>query len=312
MSVRRRLVAASAAALTGLALLGAPAAAAPDRSGDGRAAAIKRAEVTCRTAIWGVTSANRLMLRRTRNNSLVEPDHVLPGTLPSRATSIIYKDSGRDGDRWWEEMLTLNDDGIPRQVTVRGVVGSDETPTWSSRKLLNRGFRHRVLAGGGGFNYFAVDRAGNLKRWILFHNDRGGLYFGNGKVVRRGMGGLRTLTFGSQVKDDGQVTTLLYGTTRSGALLQIRVGDRAPRRTDDQVGKVRVVTLRKRGFAGYNAVSPTWCNANPYFHGLTYIDNKADLARLYTLKGAAAANPANLLNRGRVGRNVHWWIRTAF
>lgn len=315
MSVRRRLAAASAAALTGLTLLNAPATAAPDRTaGSSETAADARATVTCHTAVWGVTSANRLLYRATRNNSLARPDRTAAGTLPSRATSLIFKDSGRDGDadgdRWWQEMVTLNADGTPRLLTAEGTIGS-ETLTWKSKPLRNRNFHHRVLSKGGGFNYFAVDRSGNLRRWILFRNDRGQLYFGGSQVVRRGMGGLKTLTYGNSVRDAGQTTSLLFGTTRSGALLQIRVGDRAPRRTDDRVGKVRIVQLRKRGFAGYNAVSPTFCNNNAYFVGLTYIDSKADIARLYTLKGIAAANPANLVNRGRVGRNVHWRIRAA-
>lgn len=315
MSVRRRLVAASAAALTSLTLLIAPANAAPDRTAEsGRADADARAAVTCRTSIWGVTSANRLLWRSTRNNSLSRPDVIAAGTLPSRATSLIHKDSGRDGDaagdRWWQEMVTLNADGTPRLLTAEGTIGG-ETVTWKSKPLRNRNFRHRVLSKGGGFNYFAVDQAGNLRRWILFHNDRGQLYFGGSQVVRRGMGGLKTLTYATSIKDAGQTTAVLFGTTRSGALLQIRVGDRAPRRTDDRVGKVRVVTLRKTGFGAYNAVSPTWCNNSPYFPGLTYIDSKADIARLYTLKGIAAANPANLVNRGRVGRNAHWRIRAA-
>lgn len=310
MSVRRRLAAASAAALTGLALLNAPATAAPDRTPESAGSADPRATVTCRTGVWGVTSANRLLIRDLRNLSVSGRDVVLAGTLPSRATSLIFKSGDRDGDRFTQEMVTLNTDGIPRIVTARGTAGEEDF-TWSSKPMLNRNFHHRVLSLGGGFNYFAVDRSGNLRRWILFHNNRGQLYFGGSQVVRRGMGGLRTLTYATSINDAGQLTALLFGTTRSGALLQIRVGDRAPRRSDDRVGKVRVVTLRQRGFAGYNAVSPTFCNNSPYFPGLTYIDSKADIARLYTLKGIAAANPANLVNRGRVGRNVHWRIRAA-
>lgn len=319
MSVRRVLVAASAAALTSLALLNVPATAAPDRTtgaadSSADSGADARAAVTCNTGIWGVTSGNRLLRRSTHNSSLSRPDVIAAGTLPSRATSLIFKDSGRDGnaegDRWWQEMVTLNADGTPRLLTAEGTIGG-ETITWKSKPLLNRGFRHRVLSKGGGFNYFAVDGAGNLRRWVLFRNNRGQLYFGSSRVVRKGMGGLKTLTYATSIRDAGQTTSILFGTTRSGALLQIRVGDRAPQRTDDQVGKVRVVTLRKRGFAAYNAVSPTYCNNSPYFPGLTYIDSNADLARLYTLKGIAAANPANLVNRGRVGRNVHWRIRAA-
>lgn len=266
---------------------------------------------TCVQGVPGVTGGQKLIYRRLRNLSLASPDYLASSALPFNVASSAYK-TGRSTEGGSEtELITLNGDGRPRVVTMI-LTGDTSQLSWRSKLLLNRGFQHRLIASVGGYYYFMVDKQGTLRRWTMYRNDRDQLYFANGKIVARGMGGLRTLTGYTKPKLGGVRTAILFGSTRSGALLQIRVGDTNPNTSHEPVGRVRVITIKKRGFARYTNLSPGSCNRNPDFASFTAIDRKANIAHLYTLKQVSAPRASNLVFRGRVARNAHWRIRATW
>lgn len=291
LPARYGLAAATAVAVTSLALLTTPADAVPTPS-------------NCSTDVWGVTDENQLVHRQLSRGVPVEPDAVAQRPLTFTPTSVAYEALGRSAFN----LLTLNTDRTPRMVRVSTDFLSGDV-TWSSRPLANRNFRHRLLAGSK-HSYFAVDPSGTLRRWYLLRNADGKQHLGGSQVVRRGMGGLKTLSYHYTFDLRGQQTAILFATTRSGALMQIRVVDRDLRRRDDPVGKVQVVRLRERGFGGYTAASLSTCNSRIEYPALTYIDSRGDLAQLYSLGNSVWKPEAkNLVNRGPAGKDKSWRIR---
>lgn len=309
LSGRFRL--AAAVAVTGLTLLTTPADAVPSSSatgdlGQGRATT----PPNCSTDLWGVTGANRLVHRQLSNGVPDRSDSVASRTLPFTPESLSYGSTDHDGDDTVLDKVALNRDRTLRMLTVRSDFTSGAI-SWTSRPLANRNFRHRLLVGSKLY-FFAVDPSGALRRWYLLRNAAGKQYLGGSHVVRRGMGGLKTLSYYHTFNLRGVHTAILFATTRSGGLMQIRVVDRNPSRKDDPVGKVRVVQLRKSGFGSYTTASLSTCNNRYEYPALTYIDRRANLARLYSLgNGVWKPEAKRLVNRGRVGQDLHWRIRTA-
>lgn len=305
-----RLVAAVVTVAAGLTLLGAPAGAVPDLSTPGDPAQERATPANCSTDMLGVTGANRLVHRRLTRGVPDRPDNVAPRRLPFTPTSLAYGSTDHDGSDIVYDLLALNSDRTLRMLTVRSDVPSTEL-SWTSRPLANRNFRHRLLAGSKLY-YFAVDPRGTLRRWYLLRNADGKQYLGRSQVVRRGMGNLKTLSYYHSFNLRGHHTAILFATTRSGGLMQIRVGDRDPARKDDPVGKVRVVQLRKRGFGNYDLASLSTCNRRYEDPALTYIDRSANVARLYSLgNGVWKPEATRLVNRGQVARDLNWRIRAA-
>lgn len=226
-------------------------------------------------------------------------------------TSMGYADSGTDRGNLFFELVSQSADKRLRLTTVRYRRDLDDA-RWTTQPLANSVFPHRLLTGSPA-NFFAVDQKGVLRRWHLLYNDRGQRYLGAGKVVRRGLDGLKTLTLHGTFPLAGGHTAILFGTTRSGALVQIRVGDRNPDRVDDAVGPVRLVWLRKRGFGRYDAAALGECHITHNQAAITLIDRDADRARLYKLPQAVTAPAGSrLVDLGEVGPNAHWQFRAAF
>lgn len=308
-----RLVAAAVTVAAGLTLLGAPAGAVPDPV-DPKAppspSAERPADGNCSTGLYGVSTANRITARslddgRVRNNAVV------PRSLPFKVTSMGYGDSGGDEQGFFFEILSQSADKKLRLTTVR-YKWSIRNSRWTARPLANGAFRHRLLTGSLD-NYFAVDPQGVLRRWHLLRNDRGQRYLGGGTAVRRGLGGLKTLTHYGTFRRKGGNLAIMFGTTRTGALVQIRVVDRNPKRVDEPVGGVRLVRLRNTGFGKYDTATVGTCNDAYNQAAITFIDRDADRAHLYKLT-RAITEPAGtrLVDLGPVGEHAHWQFRAAF
>ncbi|WP_154402919.1 hypothetical protein [Nocardioides speluncae] len=310
-SARYRLVAASVTLAAGLALVAAPAGAVPDHRDPKASSPTKGpAAADCSTSLFGVSTGNRIMSRSLEDDRVVG-NHAVPRRLPFAVTSMGYGESASDINGSFVEILSQNADRTPRLITVRYRNNFDDG-RWTARPLANRDFRHRLLTGSTS-NYFAVDAKGVLRRWHLLRNDRGQRYLGSGKAVRRGLGGLKTLTHYGTFVLGGFHTAVLFGTTRSGGLVQIRVVDRNTDRTDEPVGQVRLVWLRKTGYGRYDTATVGNCNWTYNQAAITLVDRDGDRARTYKLSQALTApSGKRLVDVGQVGPNAHWQLRAAF
>lgn len=306
-----RLVAAAVTVAAGLTLLGAPAGAEPGQIDPKAELPTEgRSAENCSTSFFGVSAANRITSRALEDGRVVSTS-VVSRRLPFAVTSMGYGESTGDDQGPYYEIVSLSADKRLRVIKVRD--GIDAPARWTAQPLANREFRHRLLTGSPG-SFFAVDAKGVLRRWHMLRNDRGQRYLGAGKVVRRGLGGLKTLTnYGTFPLAGGHHTAILFGTTRTGALVQIRVIDRNPDRTDEPVGAVRLVWLRKSGFGKYDTATVGNCNLNYNQAAVTFVDRDGDRAHLYKLTRAITEPTGRrLVDIGEVGPNAHWQFRAAF
>lgn len=304
MSLRRTLLAAAATAATSLTLLAAPVAAQPDH--DARPVAAKAAAPVCHTALFGFTGSNKLIHRTTSLTSAVGRDYLANRAVPFKPTSAAYF-GGSEAGRM--NVLTLNTDGRPRAVTYAFNKQTRVATLKSTKVLLNRNFRSRLIANSGTFQYYMVDPAGTLRRWTAFRNDRGQLFLDKQKFVKAGQGNLKTLSFYTRARFGGVLTDVLVGTTKQGALKQFRIPANRP-------GAAKVITLRSQGFKRYSALSLSQCLAdgklNPNHAAMTAIDAGANLAHFYTLKPFLRPAQPAIVNHGKVAPARNWRLHATF
>ena len=163
----------------------------------------------------------------------------------------------------------------------------------------------RLVAGSGRYYVYGIDSHGNLKRWTRLQDSAGNVWFGSPKLVARHMGGLKTLSYSWTYQINGGWKDVLYGTTRGGALKQVRIPWRSP-------GNVKITTIKKTGFAAYTGLSLSICNNNAKYLSIIAIDRVHNKARWYTLPGALAPRGSNLVRRGLVARSADWRLHATF
>jgi hypothetical protein len=305
LNLRRTLLAAAATAATSLTLLAAPVAAQPDHNArpvEAKAAAA----VECHTGVIGFTGSNKLIYRTTTMTSAVGRDYLANRAVPFRPSSAAYFGGSTAGTM---SVLTLNTDGRPRAVTYAFNKQTRVATLKSTKVLLNRNFRSRLIASSGTFHYYMVDPAGTLRRWTAFRNDRGQLFFDKQKAVKSGQGNLKTLSFYTRARFGGVLTDVLVGTTKQGALKQFRIPANRP-------GAAKVITLRSKGFKRYSALSLSQCLAdgklNPNHAAMTAIDAGANLAHFYTLKPFLRPAKPVITHHGKVAPARNWRLHATF
>jgi hypothetical protein len=306
VNLRRTVLSAVAAAAAGLTLSAMPASAQPDISLSGveSRAGVQVAPVVCQTGVAGFTPTNRFVYRAVQNTSLMMKDRVANRTVPFKPLSSAP--FARTATAL--KVITLNSDGRPRVVTYVQNAETDVLALKSVQVLLNRDFRHRLITNSGTFHYYMVDRAGTLRRWTAFRNNRGQLFFDKQKAVKTGQGNLKTLSFYTRTRFDGVLTDVLVGTTKTGALKQFRIPANRP-------GSPKVITLRKTGFKRYTAISLSQCGAdqpNPNHASLVAIDAGANLAHGYHMKPFLRPAKPAIVNFGKVAPTRNWRLHATF
>ena len=276
-----------ACVLLGLSLGLAAALAAPATATEERA----RAGLRCVTGIVAVDSSGHVRVDQVRNDRVSESRRS-DDTLPTGVTAWGLYDEQRDGKVLRLDAVTA--DGTPRRVTLdlrEGKVGV------ASSRYDQSGFDPRLFADGYGFFAYTVSSTGKLQRWSLTRFGNGEVRFADKVTVGGGYGDLTSLQSSMSFTYHGVEREYLYATTAGGALKQIAVPIRTPR-------KEKVRTLKDSGYAGVTELSWSTCNDKDTFASLIAIDPVANTATWTTVRDSVTGPRTKL--RGSVTGGADW------
>ncbi|WP_109510200.1 hypothetical protein [Nocardioides speluncae] len=307
MNLRRTLLTAAASAATGLTLLAAPVAAQPVLADDPTVTARAASSApVCETAVYAFTQSQRFVRRVVRKTTVPQKDYLSTTSMRFKVKSSAHAFAPRDNQ---VGVLTVNGDFRARHLVFSVNRQTKKYKLVQTKVLLNRNFRQRLIVPASGANYYTVDPAGTLLRWEFFRNSKGQLFLGNRTLVKRGLGNLKTLAYYKQARFDGVAYNVLVGTTKQGAVQQIRVPVQNPART-------KVLTLQATGFKRYEAISPSICMVDgkpDWNHAtLTMIDTDSNLAHFYGLKPFLRPAEPVITNHGRIARSLNWRLHAAY
>lgn len=288
MKIRRSVLAIVTAAAVALPVVSAQVAAAP---------AATAAELQCSAGVYGFTPKGKMLLRRVENTTVVNQKST-PTPLSYRVTQLGFMWQEKVAGGFNTHLSAIAADGRPRALLVKDRDGSSTLQN-SSRLMLNRNFEPRLFTNSGGTEVFALDNLNRLQRLQTYRDDSGRFVFDSGRVLLRRMGGLKTLSFYNRQQIGGVNTDILYATTKTGALKQIRVPVRRP-------GDARVLTVKRSGFGAFNGLVLGACDgdlAKAFIIGVNARDN---LAKSFVLLGQGHPSAANLTLMGRMDRRYTW------
>lgn len=288
MKTRRTVLAALTAAAAVLSTIGSGAVVAPSA---------EAAEPNCRAMVVGINPANKLVMRLVEDNKVLQ-QKATSSPLPYGSIQLGVLTSETIDGGWRNTYTAIAKDGQPRVLTTTDREGSNAIKH-SSTRMLNKNFAPRLFTTSGGFHVFALDSQNRLQRLTTYRNDAGRLFFDDGRVALKRMGGLMTLSFYKRQKIDGVKTDILYATTKAGALKQIRVPVRRP-------GNARVLTVKRSGFAHFTGLSLGRCDDDLSKALVIGISKPRNLARSYVLTRALRPRAANLTDLGRVDKRYDW------
>ena len=265
-------------------------------------AADAAAAPSCPTTVSGFQSDGRLVQRAVRGTQVVgEKKSATALSYPVEDAVVMGVADVKDG--WVAYVDTFTAGKMPHAIDVTNVSTSASLSVKPDAdfRYVGRPNGH-LIAGSGRYYIYGLDANGALKRWTRV-GDGGDLAFDNrgAKVVKKGMSGLRTLSYSSTFKIGGALTDVLYGTTTSGALLQFQIPWGHPER-------VKTTTLRKTGFSAYRGLSLSYCGSNPTYLSFVAIDRVHNQARWFTLRNQTTPVSANLVQRGLVGKGLNWHL----
>lgn len=261
------------------------------------AAPAQAATPSCWTAVSGVNTSGRVV-ERTLHGTIMTEQKVATAALGIPAESIVVVSGQKVSGGWVHKYQVFSPGKRPAQVDVTDLDASSTLTTKVTGYFLGVvGARH--LTYSGRYYTYGVDANGNLKRWTKYLDPSGKLWLGSPKLVARGMGGLRTLSWQWTRKTSSGWADVLYGTTARGALKQFQIRWNAPT-------KPRIATVRKTGFASVTGLSLSGCGSNPSYASLVMIDRTHNRARWFTLRNSFTPKSSNLVNRGLTGRGADW------
>jgi hypothetical protein len=283
--MRRTVVLPTVMALELLLSLGASASGATD---DGRMLA---ARLRCITGVVAVDTTGHVRVDEVRNDRVTDSRRS-SDTVPTAVTAWGFYDSGDSGAVLRLDAVTS--DGTPRRVSLdltKGTIGVE------SSRYDQSAFAPRLFADGFGFYAYTVSDSGKLQRWSLTRFRNGDLRFADKVTVGSGYADLSSLQSSTSFTHKGVEREYLYATTTGGALKQIAVPLKKPR-------KEKVRTLKPSGYSGVTELSWSTCNGNDEYTSLVAISPSTNSATWTTVRSSVAHPRAKL--RGPVSGGTDW------
>lgn len=266
----------------------------------GAASAPSQAATDCQARIFGITQQGKFLQRDVAGTDVVE-QKATATALSYRPTNTGFFTSTEVTGGLRMKFTTIAPDGRPRILTVTDKFAQQET-THSTSLMLNRNFEPRLFTNSGGYHVFAITNRLEFKRFITYRNDNGRLFFGDPKTIPLGLTGLKTLSFYNRQSIGGVATDILYGTTKSGALMQIRVPVKRP-------ANARAITIKQRGFGQYTGLSLGRCGDTAATAFIVAINANENRANRFILQNQARPSAANLSAARRMDTSYGWVLR---
>ena len=255
---------------------------------------------TCETSVVGVRPDGRLVDRWVTNTS-VDKEFLTADPLSFPVDNTVLVGAERVTGGSVSHFNTFGSGDTPRTIDLTRQDGSTVLAVTVAATYV-KPFSARLVAGSGSYYVYTVDGRGRLLQWTRERDSAGNLWFDSPKLVARHMGGLKTLSYSWSYKVDGRWNDFLYGTTRGGALKQMRSPFRKP-------ANAKVLTVKKSGFAAYTGLSLAFCGTNAKYISLIGVDRVHNRARWYTLSGVLAPRASHLVRRGWVAPGAEWRLR---
>jgi hypothetical protein len=260
------------------------------------------AKISCGTQVVGVTN-NRTLILRDLNNDAIVGEKTATRALPFKPSSMALA-WAKDTQRGYNlGVRTINPHGRPTILTVKAVDGRPHV-TYTSDRMLNRSFSPRAFAGSASFYVFTTTR-GVVKRWTSYHNRRGQLFYDDPVVVTKNAPAMATLSYALRKRVDGARSDILWGTTKSGALVQMRVPVTHPDRA-------KIIVVKRRGFAEVTGLSLSFCGGHAASLSIMAISKSNNNATWYTLKKQFSPRATNLTKHGLAGVGANWRLNATF
>jgi hypothetical protein len=254
-----------------------------------------KAEPSCNTAVVGVDGDKHVRVYTVQNNDVTNAKRS-GKALSFRVTAWGFYDSQDTKPGYIERLNAVTADGTPRRVTLGFKDGSDKISS-SSTRYDQDGFEPKLFADGHGYFAYTVNRAGKLQRWALTRYRDGDIRFAQKVTIGGGYGDLRSLQASGTFKHNGSYREYLFATTAAGALQQIAVPLKKPRREKRRA-------LLSTGYAGVTEMSWSYCNGDPTHISLIAVDPTAEVATWTTVRNSVKRPVAKL--RGEVTGGDRW------
>jgi hypothetical protein len=263
-----------------------------------------KAPMECPTQIVGVQGDGRLIFRTLTNAEIVS-EKTTPAPLKFDPTAFALYDFKTIEGGYRLGLRAIQRLGSPSIITVTQHDGSDALHVVGYKRMKNTGFDGFGAFAGSGSYYVFTAAHGKLMRWTTYEDSRGRLAYTFATVVTKNIPGLRTLSFLTRKRVDGALSDILWGTTKTGKLQQIRVPVDDPKNP-------KVITVRKHGFDAVNAISLSYCGNHLSTLSLIAISGAADTARWFTMRDQFQPRSRNLTDHGPAGEGAHWHLHATF
>ena len=254
--------------------------------------------LTCRGASVGVLPSGKL-LNRIHENGRQTRVKTTRTELPFRPTTMGYAGWEQIDGGYREYYLAAARDGRPRMLVVTNKDARRRLGA-SVIRFAHTGFTPRLVGMGiAGPHLLALE--GSVLRQYRVRSTDNGLVLRNPRVAKRNMDGLKTLSWYSRQSVAGVRTDIFLATTRSGALVQVRVPVRNP-------GDTRIVRVKRSGFKRYTGLSLSYCDTRATAL-IVAVDARNNLARWFTLERQLAPRARNLTDHGLAAEGKNWRLR---
>jgi hypothetical protein len=263
-----------------------------------------KAPMQCPTQVVGVQGDGR-MIFRTLTNAQIVSEKTTPAPLTFDPTGFALYDFKTVKGGYRLGIRAIQRLGYPSIISVTQHDSSDSLHVVGYKTMKNTDFHGFGAFAGSGSYYVFTAWHGKLKRWTTSKDPRGVLAYTSATVVTKNVPGLRTLSFMTRKRVDGALSDILWGTTNTGKLQQIRVPVDDPRHP-------KVITVRKHGFDAVNAISLSYCGNHQSTLSLIAISGAADTARWLTMREQFQPRSRNLTDHGLAGEGANWHLHATF
>jgi hypothetical protein len=259
-------------------------------------------KLKCVTGVVAVDGTGHVRVDQVRNDR-VSDSRRSTDALPATVTAWgLYdaQDAQGSGNGEVLRLDAVTADGAPIRVALdlgKGKVGVE------SSRFDQSGFAPRLFADGYGFYAYTVSDSGKLQRWALTRFGNDDLRFAEKVNLGSGYADLTSLQSSRSFTHKGVEREYLYATTASGALKQISVPLKKPR-------KEKARTLKASGYEGVTELSWSTCNGNDEYASLIAISPGTNTATWTTVRSSVSHPRAKL--RGPVTGAADWNLSAVY
>lgn len=252
----------------------------------------------------GILDADGTMFQRLVTGNTVKSERKTAGSTGLAITNLLFFDSVKVNGGFVEHIETIVSQSTPRRFSLRDIDAQPNLTLQPGPAYKPGKFSPRLVAGSGRYYVYGVGTDGDLSRYTRFATSTKQYYYSAKTIVAHNMGGLRSLSYYASYQIAGKWTDILYGTTSSGGLKQLRIAWSAPKSPSFR-------TEATTGFTGTTGLSLSNCNDNDNYLSVIAINRSTGEARWFT-KAGVLQSVGPVVDRGPVQPDADWHVHATF